>query len=80
MQNYMVGALRGTALGKSKRAARMRAEGRRLPLMLPRDPRFVSTCNVIGEPDAFWSSRKTGRPAGALKVNEVCAPAASVAL
>ena len=27
MQNYMVGALRGTPLGKSKRAARMRATG-----------------------------------------------------
>ena len=35
MQNYMVGALRGTPLGKSKRAARMRAEGKRLPLLLP---------------------------------------------
>ena len=35
MQNYMVGALRGTPLGKSKRAARMRAAGKRLPLMLP---------------------------------------------
>ena len=32
MQNYMVGALRGTPLGKSKRAARMRAAGKRLPL------------------------------------------------
>lgn len=41
VQNYMVGALRGTPLGKSKRAARMRAEGRRLPLMLPRDPRYL---------------------------------------
>jgi len=41
VQNYMVGALRGTPGGKSKRAARMRAEGRRLPLMLPRDPRYL---------------------------------------
>lgn len=41
MQNYMVGALRGTPAGKSKRAARMRAEGKRLPLMLPRDPRYL---------------------------------------
>jgi nucleoside-diphosphate-sugar epimerase len=41
VQNYMVGALRGTPLGKSKRAARMRAEGKRLPLMLPRDPRYL---------------------------------------
>ena len=37
----MVGALRGTPLGKSKRAARMRAEGKRLPLMLPRGPKYL---------------------------------------
>jgi nucleoside-diphosphate-sugar epimerase len=36
MQNYMVGALRGTPLGTSRRAARMRSEGKRLPLLLPR--------------------------------------------
>ncbi len=41
MQNYMVGALRGTPLGKSKRAARMRAEGKRLPLMLPRGDKYL---------------------------------------
>ena len=41
MQNYMVGALRGTPLGKSKRAARMRAEGRRLPFMLPRGEKYL---------------------------------------
>ena len=41
MQNYMVGALRGTPLGKSKRAARMRAEGKRLPLMLPRGAKYL---------------------------------------
>jgi nucleoside-diphosphate-sugar epimerase len=41
MQNYMVGALRGTPMGKSKRAARMRAEGKRLPLMLPRGPKYL---------------------------------------
>ena len=35
MQNYLVGALRGTPLGKSPRAARMREQGKRLPLMLP---------------------------------------------
>ena len=35
MQNYMVGALRGTPLGNSKRAEKMRAKGKRLPLMLP---------------------------------------------
>ncbi len=41
MQNYIVGALRGTPLGPSKRAARMRAEGRRLPLMLPRGAKYL---------------------------------------
>ena len=41
MQNYMVGVLRGTPLGQSKRAARMRAEGRRLPLMLPSGPKYL---------------------------------------
>ncbi len=41
MQNYMVGALRGTPLGKSKRAARMRAAGKRLPLMVPRGQKYL---------------------------------------
>lgn len=41
MQNYIVGALRGTPLGPGKRAARMRAEGRRLPLMLPRGAKYL---------------------------------------
>src|SRR5271157_3409637 len=41
MQNYMVGALRGTPLGNSKRAARMRAEGKRLPLMLPIGKKYL---------------------------------------
>jgi len=41
MQNYMVGMLRGTPLGASKRAARMRSDGRRLPLMLPRGSRYL---------------------------------------
>jgi len=42
MQNYMVGALRGTPLGKSKRAARMRAAGKRLPLMLPYGKKYLA--------------------------------------
>jgi len=41
MRNYMVGALRGTPLGKSKRAARMRAEGKRLPLMVPFGKKYL---------------------------------------
>src|SRR6516162_6832365 len=36
MQNYMVGALRGTPLGKRKRAA-----GKRLPMMLPFGKRYL---------------------------------------
>ncbi len=35
MQNYMVGTLKGTALGSSRRADRMRATNKRLPLLLP---------------------------------------------
>jgi len=35
VDNYLVGAFRGTPNGRSKRAARMRAAGRRLPVMLP---------------------------------------------
>jgi nucleoside-diphosphate-sugar epimerase len=41
MQNYMVGALRGTPLGKSERAARMRTSGKRLPLMLPFGKKYL---------------------------------------
>ena len=41
VQNYMIGALRGTALGPSKRAARMRAAGKRLPWLLPRGNKYL---------------------------------------
>ena len=40
MQNYLVAALRGVPFGNSRRAARMRAEGKRLPLMLPRSKKY----------------------------------------
>jgi nucleoside-diphosphate-sugar epimerase len=40
VQNYMVGALRGTPLGTSKRAAHMRARGQRLPMLLPRGKKY----------------------------------------
>ena len=40
MQNYMLGALRGAPLGNSPRAARRRAEGKRLPILLPRGKKF----------------------------------------
>ncbi|HYK48169.1 MAG TPA: NAD-dependent epimerase/dehydratase family protein [Terriglobales bacterium] len=35
VENYLMGAFRGTPNGKSKRAARMRESGKRLPCMLP---------------------------------------------
>jgi len=40
VDNYMVGAFRGTPNGKSRRAEKLRAQGKRLPCMLPRDPRY----------------------------------------
>lgn len=41
MDNYMVGAFRGTPNGKGKRAARMREQGKRLPCMLPYGQRYL---------------------------------------
>ena len=41
VQNYMMGALRGIPLGKSKRAARMRAADKRLPWLLPRGNKYL---------------------------------------
>ncbi len=41
VQNYMIGALRGIPLGNSKRAARMRASGKRLPWLLPRGNKYL---------------------------------------
>jgi nucleoside-diphosphate-sugar epimerase len=41
MQNYLVGAFRGTPNGPSKRAARMREKGKRLPCMLPYGRRYL---------------------------------------
>jgi nucleoside-diphosphate-sugar epimerase len=41
MENYMVGAFRGTPNGKSARAARMRNEGKRLPCMLPYGQQYL---------------------------------------
>jgi len=35
VQNYMLGAFRGTPNGQAKRASRMRHQGKRLPCMLP---------------------------------------------
>ena len=42
MENYMVGAFRGTPNGKSARAEKMRREGKRLPCMLPRGQQYLN--------------------------------------
>jgi nucleoside-diphosphate-sugar epimerase len=41
VENYMVGAFRGTPGGRSDRAASMRSRGRRLPCMLPRGRQYL---------------------------------------
>ena len=41
VENYMVGAFRGTPGGRSDRAARMRGRGKRLPCLLPRGRRYL---------------------------------------
>ena len=42
VENYLIGAFRGTPNGRSKRAARMRAAGNRLPVMLPYGERYLA--------------------------------------
>jgi nucleoside-diphosphate-sugar epimerase len=41
IENYLMGAFRGSPNGKGKRAARMRNEGKRLPCMLPYGQRYL---------------------------------------
>ena len=41
VENYLIGAFRGTPNGRGKRAARMRQEGKRLPCMLPHGQRYL---------------------------------------
>jgi nucleoside-diphosphate-sugar epimerase len=41
VENYLLGAFRGTPNGKSARAQKMRAAGKRLPCMLPRGQEFL---------------------------------------
>jgi nucleoside-diphosphate-sugar epimerase len=41
MQNYLIGAFRGTPNGTAKRAAEMRAQGKRLPCMLPYGKKYL---------------------------------------
>jgi nucleoside-diphosphate-sugar epimerase len=41
IENYLIGAFRGTPNGRGKRAAKMLAEGKRLPCMLPYGQRYL---------------------------------------
>jgi nucleoside-diphosphate-sugar epimerase len=41
VQNYLLGAFRGTPNGRGARAAKMRAEGKRLPCMLPAGRQYL---------------------------------------
>lgn len=41
MDNYILGAFRGTPNGPGKRAAKMRSQGKRLPCLLPSGKRYV---------------------------------------
>jgi nucleoside-diphosphate-sugar epimerase len=41
MQNYLMGAFRGTPNGQGKRAAEMRSQGKRLPCMLPYGRKYL---------------------------------------
>ncbi len=41
VENYLMGAFHGTPNGKSARAERMRAQGKRLPCMLPRGQQYL---------------------------------------
>jgi nucleoside-diphosphate-sugar epimerase len=41
VENYLVGAFRGTPNGKSSRAEKMRRQGRRLPCVLPRGQQYL---------------------------------------
>jgi nucleoside-diphosphate-sugar epimerase len=41
VENYLIGAFRGTPNGRGARAARMREHGRRLPCMLPYGKRYL---------------------------------------
>ena len=43
VENYMLGAFRGTPNGRAKRASRMRNQGKRLPCMLPYGEEYLQT-------------------------------------
>lgn len=42
VENYLLGAFRGTPSGNGSRAAKMRDEGKRLPCMLPRGQQYLN--------------------------------------
>jgi nucleoside-diphosphate-sugar epimerase len=41
VENYLLGAFRGTPNGKGERAQKMRSEGKRLPCMMPRGQKYL---------------------------------------
>ena len=41
VENYLLGAFRGTINGTGARAEKMRSEGKRLPCMMPRGPQYL---------------------------------------
>src|SRR5437764_7972988 len=41
VQNYLIGAFRGTPTGHGRRASRMRDKGKRLPIMLPLGEKYL---------------------------------------
>ena len=41
VENYLLGAFRGTINGKGPRAEKMRSEGKRLPCMMPRGQQYL---------------------------------------
>jgi nucleoside-diphosphate-sugar epimerase len=42
VENYLMGAFRGTPNGKSERARKMREQGKRLPCMFPRGSQYLA--------------------------------------
>src|SRR5437588_7219872 len=42
VENYLLGAFRGTVNGKSERASKLREQGKRLPCMFPTGPQYLA--------------------------------------
>ena len=84
MQNYLVGVLRGTPTGKSKRAARWREQGKRLPMTLPFGDQYLEKkLQVVHVDDmARLIEHILRRPEGdpTLTILNVAAPGAPITL